>query len=190
MDANFDMYSYVWLPLMIFFARICDVTFGTLRIILVSRGQKKIAPLLGFVEVLIWIIAISQIMENLDNWMCYLFYAAGFATGNFIGMTIEEKIALGIVGLRLTTAKPAFELIEHLKEKGYGFTYMDAHGALGPVNVLYMTVNRKRLKTLIEYVDKFNPGAFYTIEDIRLVNKGVFVQANENKKNFMLRKGK
>lgn len=187
---EFDIHAYIILPLLIFFARICDVTIGTLRIILVSRGQKNIAPLLGFMEVLIWIIVIGQIMENLDNWMCYLFYAAGFATGNYIGMVIEEKIALGMVCLRLITAKPAYELIENLKENGYGYTYMDAHGAMGPVNILYMTISRKKLANLIEIVNKFNPGAFYTIEDMRLVNKGVFQQTNKDRRNFIRRKDK
>ncbi|MDR2008893.1 MAG: DUF2179 domain-containing protein [Bacteroidales bacterium] len=185
---EFDIYSYVLLPLMIFCARICDVTLGTLRIILVSRGHKKVAPLLGFVEVFIWIVAISRIMENVNNWTYYLFYAAGFATGNYIGMVIEEKIALGIVGLRLVTAKPATELICELKEKNYGFTFMNANGAKGTVNVLYITIARKRLKSLIELVNKYNPGAFYTIEDIRFVNKGVFEQVNKTKKNLLLRK--
>lgn len=189
MLMEFDMFAYVWLPLMIFAARICDVSIGTIRIILVARGQKLVAPLLGFVEVLIWIIAIGQIMENLDNWACYLFYAAGFATGNYVGMVIEEKIAMGIVGLRLITGQPAEELIGHLRENGYGLTHMDANGAVGPVNVLFITVSRKKLKELINIIDKFNPGAFYTIEDIRLVNKGVFQQTPSGNKTFQ-RKGK
>ncbi len=183
------MFAYVWLPLMIFAARICDVSIGTIRIILVARGQKLIAPLLGFVEVLIWIIAIGQIMENLDNWMCYLFYAAGFATGNYVGMVIEEKIAMGIVGLRLVTAKPADELITNLSDSGYGLTHMTAQGSVGPVNVLFITVSRKKLKDLIAIINDFNPGAFYTIEDIRLVNQGVFKQTSSGSKMFQ-RKGK
>jgi len=175
---------------MIFFARICDVTIGTIRIILVSKGQKSLAPLLGFFEVLIWIIAIGQIMSNLDNWVCYLFYAAGFAAGNYIGMMVEEKIALGVVGMRLVTAKPADELVSILIEKGYGVTQMPAKGSQGDVNVLYMSLDRKKLNDLIEVVNEFNPGAFYTVEDIRLVNKGVFQKAHRKRKNFSLRKGK
>lgn len=183
------MFAYVWLPLMIFAARICDVTIGTIRIILVARGQKVVAPLLGFIEVLIWIIAMGQIMENLDNWVTFLFYAAGFATGNYVGMIVEEKIALGIVGLRLVTAKPAGDLILALQENGYGHTHMDAHGATGPVNVLFITVNRKNLKDLITLVNEYNPGAFYTVEDIRFVNRGVF-QQNQTGSRLLHRKGK
>jgi len=184
------MFAFVWLPLMIFLARICDVSIGTLRIILVARGQKVIAPLLGFVEVLIWIIAIGQIMENLDNWMCYLFYALGFATGNYIGMVIEEKIAMGIVGLRLVTAKPATELIVALSEKGFGHTHMDAQGATGAVHVLFITVSRKHLKELLTIINEYNPGAFYTVEDIRFVNKGVFQSNQASISKLFQRKGK
>ena len=83
-DSN--LFIYVLLPLLIFMARICDVSIGTLRIIFVSKGKRNIAPVLGFFEVLIWITAISKIMENLDNYVNFVAYAAGFATGNFVGM--------------------------------------------------------------------------------------------------------
>lgn len=187
---EFDYFAFIILPLLIFLARICDVTIGTIRIILVARGQKVLAPILGFFEILIWIIAISQIMGNLDNWISYLAYALGFATGNYIGMLVEEKIAMGIVGLRLVTASPASKLIEALKENGYGHTHMDAKGATGPVNVLFITVSRKNLKELIELINQYNQGAFYTVEDIRLVNKGVFMQNNSSTLKLFQRKGK
>ncbi len=92
-----DWFNYLVLPAAIFLARICDVTIGTLRIIFVSKGNKLIAPVLGFFEVLIWIIAITRIIENLNNPFCYVAYAAGFATGNYIGLRVEEKLAVGIV---------------------------------------------------------------------------------------------
>ena len=91
-----DTFTYVILPLLIFLARIADVSIGTIRIVMVAKGQKMIAPILGFFEVLIWLLAISKIMQNLDNWVCYVAYGAGFATGNYIGMIIEEKLAMGI----------------------------------------------------------------------------------------------
>ncbi len=185
-----DIYAFIILPLMIFTARILDVTIGTIRIILVAKGQKHIAPLLGFIEVLIWIIVIGQIMNNLDNWICYFAYAAGFATGNYVGMIIEEKLALGMVGLRLITASPATQLIDVLKENRFGLTYMNAQGSKAPVNILYITVPRKRLTNLINFINDYNPGAFYTIEDIRFVNKGVFVDNIKKARYSFLRKGK
>ncbi len=187
---EFNYYAYIILPLLIFLARICDVTIGTVRIILVARGHKILAPILGFFEILIWIMAISQIMSNLDNWVSYLAYALGFATGNYIGMLVEEKIAMGIVGLRLVTNKPATQLIEALKENGYGHTHMDANGATGPVNVVFITVNRKNLNELIDLINVYNKGAFYTVEDIKLVNKGIFMQNNASTRKLFQRKGK
>jgi uncharacterized protein YebE (UPF0316 family) len=80
----FDYYTYILIPLLIFFARITDVSMGTVRIILVAKGYRTVAPIIGFFEVLIWILAISKIFENLDNWVCYVAYAGGFATGNYV----------------------------------------------------------------------------------------------------------
>ena len=85
MDTNFfgtDLYVFFLLPLLIFLARICDVTIGTMRIIMVSKGKKLLAPVLGFFEVLIWVMAIGKIMQNLSNPVCYIAYAGGFAIGN------------------------------------------------------------------------------------------------------------
>src|SRR4030065_1709627 len=117
-DSNF--FTYVILPVIIFLARICDVSIGTMRIIFVSKGKKKIAPVLGFFEVLIWIIAISKIMQNLDNYINYVAYAAGFATGNFVGMIIEEKLAMGIQMIRIFTNEKGMELVQTLNSQGYG----------------------------------------------------------------------
>src|SRR4030065_1956471 len=117
-DSNF--FSYGILPLLIFLARICDVSIGTLRIIFVSKGKKNIAPFLGFFEVLIWIVAISKIMQNLDNYINYIAYAAGFATGNFVGMIIEEKLAMGIQMIRIFAYERGSELVQTLNSQGYG----------------------------------------------------------------------
>jgi uncharacterized protein YebE (UPF0316 family) len=105
-------------------------------------------------------------------------------------MLVEEKIAMGIVGLRLVTNKPATQLIEALKENGYGHTHMDANGATGPVNVVFITVNRKNLNELIDLINVYNKGAFYTVEDIKLVNKGIFMQNNASTRKLFQRKGK
>jgi uncharacterized protein YebE (UPF0316 family) len=99
------VFAWVILPLLIFAARICDVTLGTLRIIFVSRGKKLLAPLLGFFEVSIWLLAISQIMQNLNNPVCFLAYAGGFAMGNFVGILIEDKLAMGILVIRIFLVK-------------------------------------------------------------------------------------
>lgn len=187
-----DLFTYFILPLLIFLSRIMDVTIGTLRIILVAKGEKIIAPILGFFEVLIWIIVMGKIMENLDNIYCYIAYASGFATGNFVGIIIEEKLAIGIVGLRIVTQKEANNLIEALNSKNIGVTVVDAYGAQGKVNVLYSTVKRTDLKMVEEIIKIHNPKAFYTVEDIKFVNKGIFPKNKTSKISNSLRwrKGK
>lgn len=162
------------LPFAIFTARICDVSLDTLRIIYVSRGLKFLAALIGFFEVLIWLIAISQIINNLTNPVLYIAYASGFAMGNYIGITIEGKMAIGTVVIRIITQKDASQLIEVLKAEGYGVTHTDAQGALGPVKIIFTIVKRKDISPILEIIRRFNPLAFYTIEDIRSVRQGVF----------------
>ncbi len=165
-----DIFAYLVLPLIIFFARISDVTLGTLRIIFVSRGNKVVAPILGFFEVLIWVIAISNIIQHLDNAYCYIAWAAGFATGNFIGMKIEERLAIGVNLVRIITKREASQLIDELHSKGYGATIVDARGKDGDVHVIYTVVKRKEIQKLIDLIKNFNPNAFYVVEDIRFVS--------------------
>ena len=98
-DSHF--FTFVVLPALIFIARVCDVTIGTLRIISVSRGYKFLAPVFGFFEVLIWIVVIGKVMQNLGNVFCYIGYAGGFATGNLVGIIIEERLAMGILLIRI-----------------------------------------------------------------------------------------
>jgi uncharacterized protein YebE (UPF0316 family) len=168
-----DLFNYLILPLLIFFARICDVTFGTFRIVMVAKGQKFIAPILGFLEVGIWIIVIGKIMQSMDNWICIIAYASGFATGNFIGLLIEDKIAMGIVKIQIITVKAATDLIHALIDNGYGITHHDANGANGKVSIIYSIINRKQIPVIIEMIKKYNPDAFYTIEDVKFVNRGI-----------------
>jgi uncharacterized protein YebE (UPF0316 family) len=168
------------MPLLIFLARICDVSIGTLRIIFVSKGKRNIAPVLGFFEVLIWIIAISKIMQNLDNYVNYIAYAAGFATGNFVGMIIEEKLAMGIQMIRVFAHEKGPELVMTLNGRGYGATVVEAHGAREKVHLIYTIVQRNELAKVLDVIHSFNPKAFYTVEDVKSVNEGIFSQTRPN----------
>ena len=143
MDSLFyqsDIYMYFVLPLLIFLARILDVSIGTIRIILISKGKKILVPLLGFFEVLIWILAISRIVQNLDNPLCYLAYAGGFAAGNYIGLIIEERLSLGMLLIRIITQKDATCLIKSLQQNGYGTTCLEASGAKEKVHIIYTVI--------------------------------------------------
>ena len=138
LDTFYDssLFTYFILPLFIFLSRILDVTIGTIRIVMVSKGQKLWAPFLGFFEVFIWLIAISKIFQDLDNWVCYFAYAGGFATGNYIGLIIEEKLAVGIIKIQIITHKKAAKLITNLKEAGYRITHHEAQGGTENVNII------------------------------------------------------
>lgn len=174
------LFIYIVMPLLIFMARICDVSIGTLRIIYVSKGKRNIAPVLGFFEVLIWIAAISKIMENLHHYIYFVAYAAGFAAGNFIGMIIEEKLAMGILMIRVFAQERGNDLVQYLNAKGFGATVVEAHGARENTDLIYSIVKRNELSNVLDIINKFNPNAFYTIEDVKSVNEGIFTPEKPN----------
>ena len=167
-------FNYLVLPAMIFFARICDVTLDTLRIIFVSKGNKVVAPVLGFFEVLIWIIAITRIIENLHNPVCYIAYAAGFATGNYVGLLVEERLAVGVVLIRIITSLNVPELASALNRMNIGTTIVGASGSKGKVSILLSVVQRSSVNTVLQKIMETDKDAFYSVEDIRAVNKGIF----------------
>lgn len=173
-DIDPSVVSLVLVPTFIFFARICDVTIGTMRIIFVARGMKMVAPILGFVEVFIWIIAIGQIFQNLTNPLNYLAYAAGFGAGNYIGMLVEERLAMGLSMIRIITPRDATELINYLRAAGYGVTVLDAQGKVGPGKVIFSVIKRKNIRDVENAIHEFAPKAFYSVEDIRHATEGTF----------------
>ena len=168
---NSHVFTYVVIPILIFLSRITDVSIGTMRLIFISKGYKIFAACLGFFEVLIWIVAITQIMKNLTNVYYYLAYAAGFATGNFVGMVIEEKIALGHVLLRVVTGIDLNILVDYMKRENFGFTLLDAEGSQGNVRILFSILRRPDLDPVASFLREHYPNAFYTIEDIRYINE-------------------
>jgi len=166
-----EVFNYVIMPILIFCARVMDVSINTLRIMFVMNGKKKIAPILGFFESLIWLLAIGQIFQNIDNPMSYVAYAGGFAMGTFVGMTIEEKLALGRVLVRVITPEPMPTLIEYMKEHNFRFTSVGAEGRYGKVNLLFTVMKRDDLTGFIGKVKSINDKAFYTIESVKRISE-------------------
>ncbi|HLT07834.1 MAG TPA: DUF2179 domain-containing protein [Cyclobacteriaceae bacterium] len=165
------VFSYVVMPILIFFARVGDVSLNTLRVMFVLNGKKNVAPILGFFEALIWLLAIGQIIQNIDNPISYLAYAGGFAAGTYVGMTIEEKLALGRVLVRVITVEPMVELIEFMKERNYRFTNVGAEGRYGKVTLLFTVMKRDQLQEFISKVKSCNDRAFYTIESVKRISE-------------------
>ncbi len=170
--VNEGWFAYLVLPALIFCARIVDVSLDTMRIIFLNRGRKITAPILGFFQALIWILAISQVMKNLANPVCYLSYGAGFGAGNLIGMLIEEKVAAGLLAVRIILARGTTALAGALRGQGYGVTVLDGHGSAGPVQVVFAVIRRRHLPQIVGEIKQHAPGAFYSIEEIRSTTGG------------------
>jgi uncharacterized protein YebE (UPF0316 family) len=170
-----QVYAWIVLPGLIFLARAADVSIGTLRVVFVARGARHLAPILGFCEILIWILVIGQIVKNLDNAACYVAYAGGFATGTFVGLLIERRLSLGTIVLRVIAPTNASELAGRMRSEGHGVTTVGAEGTGGAVQIIYSVVKRYHLKRAIELVRELSPESFYTVEDVRAVGgPGVF----------------
>jgi uncharacterized protein YebE (UPF0316 family) len=171
-----EIYALLVLPILIFIARVLDVSLGTIRIVFISKGFKYLAPVVGFFEILIWLLAIGQIFQNLTDIVYYIAYAGGFATGTFVGMLIENKLSIGTEIVRIVTHKEASKLIDVLTSNGYGVTSVDAEGAHGQVNIVYTIVDRRDIQNVVDIIKKYNPKAFYTREDVRFVSKRISPQ--------------
>lgn len=161
-----NLFTYVILPLLIFLARICDVSINTIRIIYVLGGRRVTATMLGFFESFIWLMAIRQIFEHLDNWISYVAYPAGFAMGILVGMIIEERIAYGKVIVRIITRKDVGILIAFLNKNNFRYTKVDAQGPDGHENLVFTVLDRERLEDLLYYLKEILPTAFYTVEKV------------------------
>jgi uncharacterized protein YebE (UPF0316 family) len=162
---------------MIFFAELAVVTLGTVRIIYLSRGRKIPATLLGFFEIAIWLFAIGQIMRNLTAIACYIAYASGFTIGNFLGVLVEKRLAIGTLLVRTITHRDAADLIRNLQAAHYGVTSLDATGATGPVKVVLTVIQRKDLDNVLTLIRQFDARAFYSIDEVQVAEAGIFPSA-------------
>ena len=173
---NTDSAWFAWftLPILVFFARIADQSIGTVRLIFLAKGQKNIAPILGFFEVIIWLLTVSQVMKHIDNVLAFVAYGGGFAMGNYIGMVIEEKLSIGNVIVRIIPTKATDDLVKFLRESNYGVTTVQAEGSRGGVDIVFTIIKRKNVEHVVSIINRFNPNAFYTIEDVKAINEGIF----------------
>lgn len=175
-----DLYTYMVLPLLIFLFRIIDQSVGTVRLIFSAKGLKNLAPLFAFFESFIWLLAISQIMKDVSNIVMYFAFAGGYATGNYFGILLEEKLSVGNVVIRVIPKKDTSELITFLRSRGYGVTVVPVEGSMGPTKMLFLTVRRKEAKAVIGYINQFNPNAFYTIDEVKTVSGGYYASRSKS----------
>lgn len=159
------------IPVIIFLARICDVSIGTVRIIFVARGMRFRASLLGFVEVFIWIIVVAQLIQHLNYWPNYVAYAGGFAAGTWLGITFENRIKVGTILIRVITNADAGGLIDKLQESGFMMTRVEAKGGQGPVEIIFMVLKRKRWNDAVQIIESYDENVFYSIEDVKYTSR-------------------
>ena len=169
-----EIFTFVIVPLLIFGARICDMSLDSIRVIFMSKGIKYLPSFIGFFEVIIWLVAIGQVMNNLTNAVCYIAYGAGFATGTFVGMAIEEKLSLGLTSVRIITKEDPSLLMQYLRAHDYGVTSIDGEGGTGPVKMVFTIIKRKDLANVVSIIKEYNPKAFYSVEEVKSVAEGVF----------------
>ncbi len=153
--------------LLIMMLRITDVTIGTFRMILVVQGKKYYAAMAGFFEVLIWIFAMRYIVENMDDTINLIGYAAGFGLGNILGISLEEKIALGFVQLNVISKHFTDKIAETLWKSKYGVTILPAEGVTGGMSVLIMIIKRRNMKAVIKIIESVDPDCFITVQHSR-----------------------
>lgn len=162
-----QLFHYIVLPLLIFLARVADVSLATLRVMYIMNGARRWAPFLGFFEALIWLLAIGQIFQNISNIYSYLAYASGYAAGTYIGMYIESKIAMGRMVVRVITKQDTTELIDWLVNSGYRYNTMEAADHEGNANILFTVIPRSKLEGFLRAVRYFQPDAYYTVESVK-----------------------
>lgn len=158
--------------LLVFAARVVDVGLGTIRTINIVQGRTKTAFFLGFIEISVWLMVISTVIQHIsEEPILGLFYALGFASGNVIGIKMERRLAFGHLILRVITRHP--ELAGAVRAAGYAVTTFDGQGMAGPVTELYIVCRRRDLKTIIAMVLEMDPEAFYLTEQAGSVSKAV-----------------
>jgi uncharacterized protein YebE (UPF0316 family) len=164
-------YPYLLIPL-IFFARVADVSLGTFRTIVVFRGHKLLASMIGFFEIMIWLVAVSHVLTNLDQWYLALAYASGFAVGNYAGISIENRFAIGSELVRCISFNRDV-LADKLREESFKVVSFDGDmGASHPVELLLIIEKRRNIPSLIKFIKELDPTAVYSISDVKNIYDG------------------
>ena len=166
--------NWVVLPILIFISRILDVSLDTLKVVFVSQGYKKLAVLANFLGTLVWIVIVRQVITSMENPMWLLAYAFGASAGTYIGLLISEKVAIGKVAIRANIRNRPDKLITKLRKSGFGVTVTEAHGKIKSSKQLYSVIKGKDVEKYVGIIKKNNPKAFYTVENIKSVNEGIF----------------
>ncbi|HRC32066.1 MAG TPA: DUF5698 domain-containing protein [Bacteroidia bacterium] len=182
------LYQWFLMPLFIFVCRASDVSLGTLRNILLSKNLKTIVPFIGFVEVMIWLVAVQSVLSHVSNIAGYLAWGFGYAAGIYLGIRIDKRLGLGMQIFHIITHHNITNLLEAAAQHGFAPTTVDATGSRGPVKIVYLIIDRTENANVKALIQTHCPEAFYTIEDVKDANQGVFPNQQENKLLFYLKR--
>lgn len=166
------LFASPWGALLIFLLRIVDVSCDTMRVIFAIRGKRTIAALLGFAQAVIWIFAVGNAVRHLDSIYHILGYAGGYAMGTFVGVSIEQAIAYGIATVRVVSRHAGVEIADALRNSGFGVTELPGYGRDGSVEILHSVVQRNEVPEVLSVIDKWDAGAFVTIEEPKVLRGG------------------
>lgn len=166
------VFASPWGALLIFCLRIVDVSCDTMRVLFAVRGKRAVAGFLGFFQALIWIFAVATAIKYLDSWIHILGYAGGYATGTMVGISIEGMVAYGLNQVRIVSMHGGVEIAEALRERGYGVTEFSGFGREGGVEIVESVVQRAHMDEVMAIVDRFDPGAFVTVEEPKVLRGG------------------
>lgn len=158
----------VLLALAIFLTRVVDVSLGTIRVLVGFRGYRLLAAGIGFCEAVIWVLAVSKVIQHIDAWYLVIAYGAGFSAGNFLGLTLERRLAVGRELARIISYRPDSALAQELARRGW--PVVELHGTRrnqAPVEVMYVVAARRRMPELLKLVHQYDPDALYTITDVK-----------------------
>ena len=173
MEFLLSLNPYVY-ALVIFLLRICDMSMDTIRVLFVVRGKKLYVFVLGFMQAVIFVVAISSVLTKMSNLLNVLAYALGFATGNVVGMLIENRLAIGHTMVTIISSRLGANIAERLRASGYAVTEISGRGKDGTVFELHVSINRRDVDAVETVVLESDPQAFVTAEDIRPVRRGFF----------------
>ncbi|MFP4523324.1 MAG: DUF2179 domain-containing protein [Candidatus Nanoarchaeia archaeon] len=167
---TFDILTWIVMPLLIIILRVLDVSLGTVRVVTINKGLRAASAGIGFFEILVWLFAAQTVLNNMDNIIWFIAYAAGFAIGTYIGICISDRLSLGKVMVRVITKNDPVELIKQLKKHKFRLTAAKTENDFSSGQLILSVIESKHLSKYLELVHTYNPKAFYSVEDVKKVS--------------------
>lgn len=166
-----------WLCFKIFFVRIIDVSLGTVRTIITVKGRRTLASMVGFIEVFVWFIIVKEALNTTETsiWIA-IAYSFGFATGTYIGSVLSDIFISGTLGVQIVTSNQNNEVIERIRNEGYGVSVVDVRGKEDHINkyMLFIEIDKKRINSLKTLIKKLDSKAFMVVNETKYVHNGYF----------------